>query len=1214
MKNLFSRLQDFESRPNQKKFRTFVEHQLKIAEADNEGTRYYPPRLLLAIKGSVNLQKYLSAEQKDRLNNVLDSEKKEVQNKVLKLDPSQWTVQQTLHATGVYETLKKKKGNLKSEEKTLFKSLSKKIIEKGVSILATYRLTSVTGLEGKVFQSYAERLLLLELYRVNPNENDWQTKYEGEIKNLDDGTRGVETKKFGEVLRELSANVSTEIVKETGEHNRETVLYWETIDELRESGLENIDINLDDEKVKDLQDNIKRVNVAQFLLWARGQKELLPAQYKLLKKLENEEIKFKNKEFGKFKEDEDPNAYSSVMVKLENLEKELKSVNKDLDEVKGKEIEEVLKLMEADDSDFSSATKKKLKESKESYLKSVKAKNDIKGDGNLLGVLPDNLFEDFENNEFSTFKGDFKDEFEFVDKSENLDKSTFSDRLKNLQEVISFYQKGCENKRNKLVQDLGLITDTSTQEYIDTKDALDKLDLLIDKFGGFVDGPSGISKKLSKLDDIYRKFDINKNAFINDIRSWVGDEDRKDAGLKNQIDSLKDKKDKLEAQKNAITLENQDEEIFLDYLDDPKQFAGEHKKSFERLLEVRGRQNNILSSDLLLYYDDEDLAKRSLDTEEVKKWDKIKAFREEKIDPLLENLDIDHLKPYEEFEAVILDDISAFEEAFGKEQSPKEIIDGMVLYYREQILKKIRDENLFVSENFYDDMHKRLRVHGTARDSFEIEKIEADAQKYVNDQGYERSIVETENHNYEATMSRIENEDVKKDLQDVFEHKKDVLVKGQTLDNGDYIPGMDALRTMDVKTADIFRELNETQSAIGGKLSQLQAKLVDLEKSDDLDDKNEITRKEIQAEIKDVIAQWRQETYEKLKRQINSFEKVCRNVLGENFKQNFVDFFERARRELDSINDDFNDFFNKYFVGSSVGNIDAFEHLLKGTPNQLAELAKLLRFDGGDWQDKQKEVGESFMNSAEAVDNLDKFGFFDQEGAESDGYNYEKARKNFEEDRENFSKKYNEYTDSTKRIVRKVNKDITWLDDEDFMKKYGFDKEYAKQKIIPELNSANGEFDDIWKKFHGKDNNYWDEFEKDWKSGDPAKRAKAMEGVENWKSVAKHTEDMAKKNKEYEGWLKDYEEKSSIWHRKGFRCFDPNGVEVQWFSLLSIYETVKQVLDARDRKLKRDTDKMVGTLGTKLFGTKGTVGKEFYRLLNKSESERISEYKEGYDR
>ena len=75
----------------------------------------------------------------------------------------------------------------------------------------------------------------------------------------------------------------------------------------------------------------------------------------------------------------------------------------------------------------------------------------------------------------------------------------------------------------------------------------------------------------------------------------------------------------------------------------------------------------------------------------------------------------------------------------------------------------------------------------------------------------------------------------------------------------------------------------------------------------------------------------------------------------------------------------------------------------------MAELATSLKFNGGAWQEKQKEVGESFMNSAEAVDTLDEFGLFDQEGADDDGYNYDKARKKFEEKRDVFSKKYNEY-------------------------------------------------------------------------------------------------------------------------------------------------------------------------------------------------------------
>ncbi|MDH3324375.1 MAG: hypothetical protein OEL89_01940, partial [Candidatus Peregrinibacteria bacterium] len=1163
-----------------KKFQTLVEHRLKMAENSDEASRYFPPRVLYAIKNSKYLSRYLKQDQLDRIDKAFDSKRQMVKG-FLQESPSEWTVQQIIHMSAFFENLRKKKQGFTKNDSVLYYSLSKNLVGKGVELLSRCLLKEERRGDS-IFDENSEKLLILELDRIfsDAEREDWRREINRQVEfdtRLNLGAK-LNTREFSDVLRGLSTEVASYLNDET--NNVNAVLFWETIQDL-----ELPDLN--DDKILE---GVQRNNAAQFLIWQKGKPELLPSQYKFLDKLSKggRPYNFDKAEFvTHLGEAGEQDSYRNIKAKEEILEERQKVLKDNLlnlqtgtcyayrEEGVWENLDENIRgsmsiqrddyLAEKHEMDGLVASVKTFLEGMPEYVKNK-----------LLDFNPEMEEMLSRLNSLSDNENYINDFYKLADELE----TEFDNYVRELQGRMS-----------------------STEDVEETERLQDEFNAYYSFHNGGVGDGDGYLDWFRKLKGGVKKYRKAVSNFSEKLKTITGAVE--EGSINNKIEKLKEELEVNKKKLEKATADDKDEERVLEYLDDPNKYAKEQIKSFKSILHSRVKANSILSNDLLIFFENEELAK-SIYTDVLGKtwaWDRVKEFRDEKIAPIFEDI------LGETTEAGILDKIdrgeiekqiltSGYEEIFGQEQNPLEIIDGFVEYYRDKIFNQIRDSEIEVSEGFYDEANRRFRIHSTVRNVHEIAKLQADAEGYRQDKFFEKKLIAEETVKFQKVLDQISDGTEKDNLQRVFDERKKRLVEGY-LDGNDLVLGMNQLRTLKIRTIDLVSQINEAQNKVGEDISRLREEFIALEDIEDEDERN-AARENLRSKFNGIFDLWENSVRGEISDKLESYRNIFENVLGEPLPRNFQDYFRCVTGEFEDI--------DKIFAkakrdtrGNKFNELTGFEDFFNGFPKRLHEFSQALNFESGFWKQKHMEVHESFNATSHTTEILRNWERFEDGGKG-------KAKKNYEKEKSKFSEKYSKYNASVKNVIRKINRDVGRLYDEEFVQKYSFPKDQA-QKIISDMKTQNLEFDTLWDKFH-KGNTFWDEFEKKW-AGSEGDKSDALNMLNNWERISNQVDIMAEQTKGLEEWIKDYDKQPGM-QGKWARHLNPGNYEAKWFSLLSIYQTITQFFEARDKKLKRSTDKMVGQLGVGLFGRKSNTGKEFWRLLNNSESERVNEFKEGY--
>ena len=175
--------------------------------------------------------------------------------------------------------------------------------------------------------------------------------------------------------------------------------------------------------------------------------------------------------------------------------------------------------------------------------------------------------------------------------------------------------------------------------------------------------------------------------------------------------------------------------------------------------------------------------------------------------------------------------------------------------------------------------------------------------------------------------------------------------------------------------------------------------------------------------------------------------------------------------------------------------------------------------------------------------------------------------------------------------------------------KYNSDKSEVED-ILNSFLSAESDFEDIWKNFSLP--NAFDL----WLSkyhGNSEEQAEAINNFQIWKNMTGRIQQVTDASSNLKDWIDEtdaYKKRAGFFGRGGV-LGSGYGITTQSFSLYDIYIAIKTVVNAYETKWKRKSDKSVAVLGQMIFGD-SVIGKEFARMADESEDQRIKEYKSIY--
>lgn len=286
-------------------------------------------------------------------------------------------------------------------------------------------------------------------------------------------------------------------------------------------------------------------------------------------------------------------------------------------------------------------------------------------------------------------------------------------------------------------------------------------------------------------------------------------------------------------------------------------------------------------------------------------------------------------------------------------------------------------------------------------------------------------------------------------------------------------------------------------------------------------------------------------------------------------------------------------------------NKDADEmDILTGTEDffwQIPELTQafssLIDFQNGFWAGESQKHEYQLKQVNKAARLQQKLGFFeDKKEGKTDFID------RFQSVQTDFMDHFYQYEKSVREVRYVVQDDLDSLSQEDFFQKYGFEKDYIRG-VVESHETSVEEFEKIWKTM---DQNAIEELLVKYDEGGES-RVAAMQEIAKWEDTDEAAKNAQKMAASLTEWLRDYDSKKQSWWDRHFR--NRNVIE---FSLYDIYATVKKGIEANEVKWKRKSDMAVAHLGATFFGENNYFGKEYRRLGEESESQRIKEFETRY--
>ncbi len=538
-------------------------------------------------------------------------------------------------------------------------------------------------------------------------------------------------------------------------------------------------------------------------------------------------------------------------------------------------------------------------------------------------------------------------------------------------------------------------------------------------------------------------------------------------------------------------------------------------------------------------------------------------------------------KVVESFEAV-----GGKTEFFTPPQIDQELINGSLQHFRKEIseIMEAKLQSAGVSEEDQMQFFTQMREHFGVRGVGFVEETKGKYETFRARNKEAAEMITKAKKELDAVLVGIEDEEERNKLIKGFEIRCDQILRGKrTFDEKEFpLPGKEQLNNFNVQTTEWQKKAADIIQYFNNELGDIQKSF---ERGEEVDE----------ARIKKFFERWNTESSFQLGLLIENMRAKYVELYGET---KFVAIFFHECTWMKQAMDKHIQSFEEAFAagGELSGKEPFFEELGKlfGTEG----LGQYLNMgDSGLLRKMEREEDQVFAKFSETTARLKNWEFFEDR---------EKARKNFQEVQDKYNAAYRKYQENLREIKTAVEADFK-MKDEDFMTKYGSPKNLM-QSMLDSYDKYDAYFGGMWNEIGNPA--FWGQFLEDYDK--ESTRATAMDKLAEWEQIAKSVDDFGKYSDKAVKWI----EENKKWDKDNKTMFGnvrKSKTKVIWFSLRAMYESIKNILETREKRRKRQTDKQMAELGMAIFGETSAYGKEFKRLARSSEKERIDEWKTAYE-
>ncbi|MCK5461307.1 hypothetical protein KAI58_04975 [Candidatus Gracilibacteria bacterium] len=1185
---------------------------LSLAQSDI--VKKMPPRILYEIIGSSKIRCLLPLKLEETMQKVVDQDLKTLVQK----ESFNWSTQETAQVCSLYRHLRKKY-TLGGKLNPLFSQITEKLTQKAMD----FAMRNVEGegrtVSGKKELETHEKLLLWEIRKILPSEVWAEIEYSHDV-------TAIGEMEASKLLDQICSNEM--------QNNPDLILLWDSLEELASEP--DAYFNLSEKNKTKLRSIVLRGNAAQFLFGIKGQTILLPQHLKALKSLKSDEelqeAISKGSEFSnqliKQREKKDEKALKRYEREIEELMKEIKVIEK-------KELPTILSsLTEAEKSKYNDAQTTLKDKWERKFLLIFK---DVK-----LAFNGENDFETFLKQYFDAYE---RDETEgpserriklceqIVRKLKELSEFVVQeDQVEEKDKVRARAGKAIRKSENiQLLERFEEILQEIKEKQIDFDNAKKEIKTLSKT--PINDVLNDLQKKKKEIDQKYASKAIEDDFLAELVDHFAKPKEKAIEIDDNYWKSLKNRIEKH--QLHAADLEVLWDEEYANDADDSNNIT-----ESERALEFRDRFKEVLNVQLEKIQLDED---------------QIIGNSEDRFAPWIEKvnryLSIGKLTKELERQGISIPNKNP--------QIVSELIHGAINYYKKDILAGL-DVKLKNSSGL--DLEERqqfinqLRLHHKISTPQEIREIDSAYNRYFNLRRNSGKDMQEERNKMDGVLSTVFEKNISEILEDVLDpelhrNEREEVAKqllgpipkdlGQTeeqfimstldsklnktlsekernkilkqvqilrafnknkewLNEGSGLfPGREKLNEARLQMEPVRSEVNKLLSVFSDKLFGVKSLC-----------KTEGNEKKIKIAFIEFFTLWKNEIRGEFKKLIEEVKEECLRLFNE---PKFKDFFEVYFSDLSEIFEKMDEtmvemetnFESGYWF---TGEEKAFYLLGLGKD----WFYKYLNFRDGFWAGTEEAISKQFNSQADTVICLKDWGLFDDEYDEDGNLvksGESKAKEKFNKLQSEFNEEYIQFRDSLKFVKSVIEKDIDVLNDDKFFVKYKVDKNSVEELLVA-YDKNLLDFESLWQQFQTPDffTRWLERYNENAES-----RAEALNDFCEWENLTKTVKEVELHTKGMKEWLKnavDWKNKSNFFGNGGIFGIGYN-ITSQNFSLNDVFEIIKKTIENINTQWQRRSDRAVAGIGKQVFGNT-FIGKEFQRMSEESESQRVKQFEEGY--
>lgn len=628
-----------------RKFNQMAEYYVSLlADSDGKADSVLPTRVTMELFNSP-LFTYLNSYLQRQIEHFFHKKRTEFVRSANISEEGQTDVD-VMRMTRMYNYMKVRAAKYGDKElQGALTNASNKLLSQAKDVIAGYRVVPGTNRvepispETQPALKYNQRFLILEVYRLFPEEHRWLEHKKPVNQTRDDGTpltddekkeAAKNTHKVKLMAEDSLKWVIDEMSKDGAKHRNSALLmmFWEFLDMWAETG----EITVSADNKQKIQRMVERGNSAQFLAWAKSwlyadNKVLLPIHIKALQEIQDEKFQPMEpdkvgKDLDALSEDEDSDE------RIKQVKDEIERLQRKVDEEREKSVEEIISGGKLRDSEKGPDLEIRYQELRESIRRLQEQYLDPEDHKKLKKVTED--FETWKTNADVVKDTALDAEIRIEVQKDVLDKGIDltipelekafpggnADAYKDgdgeiLEEKRTEYFRILRDKGSDVVAKydsaLGQVLTAyrnarANEEKSGTPDAdrIKKLDKRIQQYESDIEEFRRIKQRYSSELDLVQKEEESMRRLQEEIRSQVGAGELKDQQkLQKKLQELRTKHGLSDREKQVL----QDR---YDMFAEPTKNSKELLERYNKGLTKRAREGGLYAADMAVLFHDDD--------------------------------------------------------------------------------------------------------------------------------------------------------------------------------------------------------------------------------------------------------------------------------------------------------------------------------------------------------------------------------------------------------------------------------------------------------------------------------------------------------------------------------------------------------------------------------------------------------------------------------